>query len=72
MATKVCVVLESSSQGANGVKENEASFEFVRLIQCLERVLVNRAGCLGPAGCTFSPAAYRSPNLKGRGCEKKI
>lgn len=51
MATKVCVVLESSSQGANGVKENEASFEFVRLIQCLETVLVNHAGCLGPAGC---------------------
>lgn len=47
LATKVCDVRESSSQGANGVRENKRPLEFGQFgFKCVEMVLVSHAGGL--------------------------
>lgn len=69
LATKMCVVLEYSSQGANGVKENRPLLICVipHLIQCFGTVLVNHMGWTRAAGCRFFLHPSGRLHLKGRG-----
>lgn len=71
LATKVRVVRESSSQGANGVRENKRPLEFGQFgFKCVEMVLVSHAGGLvwlqGLEGCggVKSGVCLRKHHLK--------
>lgn len=72
MATKVCVVLESSSQGANGVKENRPLLVCVLTLNSMfGKGACQPHGMSRTAGCRFLLQPSGRLHLKGHGWERE-